>query len=823
MNLGQLHYTSAPPGRDGSGFRFTAVTPGVPSSLLREAEQLIGYEPPRDAPPRPTDSELAAFPEAFSYSELSDGSRLLSRTVYTGADYSGRWGNFHAHAVHLPAGASLPGDALPITAWGAPQWATGTPDGGAPEPLSELPVSGRLDRDGLIAFAASRAPWLAGFFADLRRLSQDDSAPQIILVERDSADVARWIALASTVLPREDAQRLTFTTYTRRPELARQHIIGVLPADKRGPAGYDHRYRMYDCAGEEPREPVTDTWAQAAADIWQGRAPELFKEAAALPGGQFAPGPLAAVALCAGIELGAAGRTEAAAWTHGHREALGGDRLHRLVAALCAPAADRTDAERAALTGLFSVLDGRVPAAATAPLAALVLTEAVRSPGPGPEIEGLRPDALTEEVRRRLASELAHDLRSGLADTGQGASRTAGLLRIADTLGVDCSDLLPEVARRLAHALLADPEGTHTPTVRLALEEQFTLHTTLLGKLDDLAAGDPSAAARLLTRIPLRFADNQALPHLRMCAEAARATAGGGDRVVALNAVLHAGGLSLFTEPLVLRTAVQLVWEGHTPTAGEARLMLVEIGSDPHRAAGTWSALVKAALHGPADDPDVPDLAQDLLRCFTEDLAPRERASLLLLELARDLRDGSASAGWTDRALSLRAVAEPVEPTVLEHAFGALASRLLSEHRPEGEVYALIHSGDPGLFAAYSQCAKSERVRDRLRTRPAYVADCFTAWSSHPQASEAWQKTRTALLDSVLRPVVRGLPDSDIALVERCLEDTGTRWAEEFRTWNRPGAFGRISRRLTGRRRKDAADGHRWGDVEPPRKGGDPS
>ncbi|MER7910092.1 hypothetical protein ABTY23_10085, partial [Streptomyces sp. NPDC096068] len=94
MSLPQMHYTSAPPGPDGSGFRFTAVTPGVPASVLREAEQLIGYEPPRDAPSRPTPDDLALFPEMFSHTRLSDGSGLLSRTVYTGADYSGRWGNF---------------------------------------------------------------------------------------------------------------------------------------------------------------------------------------------------------------------------------------------------------------------------------------------------------------------------------------------------------------------------------------------------------------------------------------------------------------------------------------------------------------------------------------------------------------------------------------------------------------------------------------------------------------------------------------------------------------------------------------------------------
>ncbi|MEU0804799.1 GTPase-associated protein 1-related protein [Streptomyces sp. NPDC005970] len=821
MSLTQLHYTSAPPGPDGSGFRFTALTPGLPPSLLEEAEQLIGYEPPRDAPPRPTDAELAAFPEAFSYSRLSDGSWLLARTVYTGVDHSGRWGNFHAHALHLPTDTTPPRGALPITAWGSPQWAGRTPDGGVPEPLETLPASGRFDRDGLVMFAAARSPWLAGFFADLRGLSQDESAPRIIVIERNSADVARWIALASTVLPREDAQRLTFTTYTRRPELARQHVIGVLPEVGQGLTDYDHRYRVHDCAGGKPREPAADAWAEAAAVIWLGDAPELFREAASLADDRFAPGPLACVALCAGLELGTTGRAEAADWAHSHREALGEERLHRLVAALGAPAGDRTDPERAALFRLFTALDGRVPVASIAPLAALVLTEAVCSPGSVPGLHALRPDALTEELRQRLAGELAPDLRAGVADGGRGASRPLELLRIADLLGVDCSDLLPEVARRLAHEMLAAPEEAHTPAVRLAVEEHFTLRTTLLGRLDELAAGDPLAAARLLTRIPLRFAESQALPHLRMCAEAPRVTAGGGDRVGVLNAVVRASGVSMFADPLVLRTAVRLIWQDSTPTAGEARLMLVEAGSDTHLAAGTWPSLLRAALEGPEDDLDVPDLAQNLLRCFTENLTPRQRASLLLLELARDLRSGSAGPGWTDRAMSLRAAAEPVERNVVEHAFGALAYRLLSTDCPDGELYALIHSRDPGLIGAYGRVARSRPVRDRLRTDPAYAAECFHTWSSHPQAGGAWQETRAELLDSVLRPVARDLSETDIAAVERCLERTGVRWAEEFRAWNRPGAFGRIGRRLTRRRRKSAAEGDRWGEVEPPREDGD--
>ncbi|MEV5482592.1 MULTISPECIES: GTPase-associated protein 1-related protein [Streptomyces] len=822
MSLAQCHYTSAPPGPDGSGFRFTAVTPDMPQSLLREAEQLIGYEPPRDAPPRPTDAELAGFPQALSHSLLSDGSRLLCRTVYTGADYSGRWGNFHAHAVHLPAHGGLPGGALPITTWDSPQWAVRTPDGDVPTPLGALTPSGFFDRDGLIGFAASRAPWLPGFFSDLRRLSQDPASPQIILVERNSADVARWIALAGAVLPRELAHQLTFTTYTRRPQLARQQLIGVLPTDGQGLAGYEDRYRVHDCTGPGPTEPVTDAWAETAAQVWLAKVPEVFKEAASLPGEHFTAGSLAAVALGAQVALPSRGRVAAAEWSSGGADALGGQRLCQLIDALTGPVAGRTPTETAALTSLFAALNGKAPITTTAPLAAVVLTEAVRR-APEVELPELRSPELTDDLRQRLSAELRPDLRAGIADSAQDVARRVELLRIADTLAVDCTDLLPDVARRLCRALLVDPDTAYTPAVRSALQEHFDLRAALLAKCNDAAAGDPPSASRLLTRTGLSLDGVQALPHLRMCAEAPAATATGGDRVTALHNVLRAGGVSAFAEPLALRTAVRLVWDDSTPTAGEARLLLAGLGSDVHRAADTWREIANAALEAPADDPDAAQLAPELLRCFSDELAPRQRAALLLLEFARDLREGQAGSGWADRALALRAAAESPQPAVLEQAFGALAGRLLSQERPDGELSALINSGDRDLIAAYGRAAQEDRVRDRLRVVPEYVADCFVSWTCHPQAGEAWHETRTALLDKVLRPIVRALPDEDISSIERHLERTGGRWADEFRAWNRPGAFGRLGRRFGGRGQRSPLRGPRWGDVEPPRKDGSSS
>ncbi|NEA08284.1 hypothetical protein G3I27_08790, partial [Streptomyces sp. SID10692] len=68
------------------------------------------------------------------------------------------------------------------------------------------------------------------------------------------------------------------------------------------------------------------------------------------------------------------------------------------------------------------------------------------------------------------------------------------------------------------------------------------------------------------------------------------------------------------------------------------------------------------------------------------------------------------------------------------------------------ELYAFVHADDAELVAAYDRAARTETVRARLRTQPAYAADCFTVWTAHPHAGTAWPPVAAALLAEVLRP-----------------------------------------------------------------------
>ncbi|MER5775583.1 GTPase-associated protein 1-related protein [Streptomyces sp. NPDC002039] len=811
MNLVQLHYTCAPTGPDGSGFRFTAVSPGAPVSLLREAEQLIGYEPPRDAPDRPTGEQPALFPEALSLSVLSDGSRLLARSVYTGADHDGRRGNFHTHAVHLPqpADSGPAKGALPITSWGSAQWASDTPPGGPPAPLERVPPPGRHDAAGLAEFVAARGPWLAGFFADVRRLAEDPTAPRVVLVERDSTAVARWIMLACSVLPHQRGQWLTFTTYTRRPLLARQRIIGVLPEDAAGLGGQDHRYRLYDATralgtdaepgvGADTGTGSGDVWADTAARVWSVGRQALLAEVRRLPPGRpYDPGPLAALALAAGITLDSAGRAAAAEWAAEHRAALDEGRLHALTEALARPVGGRSPAGTAARGPLPAAPDAWGRPAAYESWVASALTEAVRGAGPQPPV-----GALGAATRGRLAAELGPELRAALADPEREPGERAGLLRVAAAIGVDATELVPEVARGLALALLAEPERAYGEGARAALTELPSLRHLLLDRLNAFAVGDPAAGVRVFARTGLRLRAADPVRYLHMCAAAPEVLASTPDRVAALSTLVERSGSTVHADPLVLRTAMRLVWDGEPPSAAEATLLLSTTGAEPHVEAGTWGTLVQAAVRAPAEDAAAAELAPKLLEHFRAELPEPLRPSLLMLELARNLRAGTVGPGWVRTALTLRSL-DP-EPGPRDHAYAAVSVRLLGEERTEGELRALIESDDVELLAAYRRLARDPAVLDRLRRSPRRLADCFVAWSSQPQAGPVWQEARTDLLDRVLRPVVRGLAPAESTAVEEELNRLGGRWAEEFRAWRRPGAFDRLRDRLkpSSRRRR---------------------
>ncbi|GAA1005421.1 hypothetical protein Aple_050890 [Acrocarpospora pleiomorpha] len=192
----------------------------------------------------------------------------MSRCVYLGRDYSGRYGNFLGHALVLREGDLV--GSRPIEFWGAPFWAD-SPAEGELEELTELAPGSVVDPEAL-------GGWLAAGGTDayerLRELLESVRKAltrghgRLVLVAADAGDIediVRWIAVISFSLPWAAAARLSFSTYSADPAASHQMIVGTTP-DVWIPSDIDASVVRLD----EPPAPVrTGRFAATAVGFWR--------------------------------------------------------------------------------------------------------------------------------------------------------------------------------------------------------------------------------------------------------------------------------------------------------------------------------------------------------------------------------------------------------------------------------------------------------------------------------------------------------------------------------------------------------------------------
>ncbi|NDU73707.1 hypothetical protein GWI34_13810 [Actinomadura sp. DSM 109109] len=270
----QLHYTSARSGPGGrAGFQFVAETPGLPDGARAAVTPYLSYRPPPDAPLSPGDAELALFPVSLLYDEV-DGRPLLLRCRYLGRDYSGRYGNFFAHAV-VAEPEELEG-LRPAELWQAAHWAPLPASGGVLDPLEQLTPGSALAPEALAGWlaAAPGDPYaLLALLVDAVSAVLVRGHGRVVLVADDVEAIARWIAVVSYSLPVAAAARLSFVTYTADPEGAAQRLVGTTPAVWATAQGHASHASAFDLGGGVPggaRGPAS-RFARTVADCWRGR------------------------------------------------------------------------------------------------------------------------------------------------------------------------------------------------------------------------------------------------------------------------------------------------------------------------------------------------------------------------------------------------------------------------------------------------------------------------------------------------------------------------------------------------------------------------
>jgi hypothetical protein len=157
VSFQQLYYTSCEHGLGGyGGYQFNAVTPGVPPEVLREVEERTVYEPPSWQAGEVLE-EPEAYPVAFSCGiSAATGAVITANVVFAGTDYSGRPGNYFAHALVTSAPERDFGPVLPAELWGAPLWRSSPVSGTELPELAGPPTPGIIDRPGVQSFLLAR-------------------------------------------------------------------------------------------------------------------------------------------------------------------------------------------------------------------------------------------------------------------------------------------------------------------------------------------------------------------------------------------------------------------------------------------------------------------------------------------------------------------------------------------------------------------------------------------------------------------------------------------------------------------------------------------
>lgn len=319
MSLHQAYYTSCKTGWGGEGFQFNALSPMLDRQLLGRLVDLCQYEPPPSQPSVPTEEELAAFPVNFFYQLLGDGGAVLGREVYVGKGFDGRFGNFFAHLLVADSVLQDFAEVRPIEFWKSPTWMrTPSPERDLPEPEPPVRRPQILDPDDLDQFfrVGGREVYLPAFFTAVENALA--TGRRIVLVEPESEGVARWVALASLILPPALVLRFSFCTYHKNPERSGALLVGTT-ADSQfqfAPQQIRFQYFVLDFVkGRFSPAPDTSPFGAALHAAWQAggaRAVSEFSKRLAALASDAEPVDLSDLSLLAAGDLSTVGERDRA-------------------------------------------------------------------------------------------------------------------------------------------------------------------------------------------------------------------------------------------------------------------------------------------------------------------------------------------------------------------------------------------------------------------------------------------------------------------------------------------------------------------------------
>lgn len=775
MAFQQLHYTSCQDGPAGySGFQFSATTPGTARAVLREVEELTVYQPPAWLLARPTLDEPDAYPVMFSHAvSAATGAVITAQVVFAGTDYSGRPGNYFAHALVTATPEVDFGPVRPAELWASDLWQR---QPGRSADLPELPgppQPGRIDPAGAQGFLDAHG--LASLLAELlTAVSQAMAgAPPVLLACRDTTECAWCIAALCYLLGERLGRQLTFTTYCHRPESARFQVIGILPDVVPPDAGLS--FQFFDLtAGLTPGSEVHPL-ASLLADTGVLGAAALWRQALTLASGaekdldDWRPIVTASAGLL-GRPLTPAERTDVARWA-GAASQLPAEAAEAVLGLLLAQPAEPLTTDR--LTQLLGLATQARAADRVAHIEDLLIEDAVSRIDAG---QPVGPARLTER-----GTEAARDRAAGLLDDA--TARTA--LAVLDW--ANAWHLGLSAARLEQYGQSCRIGEPPTPELGQLLRRSGAVRQGLLTQLEVAAPELAEAVLGGPLGTGIRREELAAFPTL---AELWLLRAAGQGRVAPLRALdeIADGRAAAGHSPRVDQALLRRLWPNGCPPGQLLELLDLIIDDPPDDVVGWLHAETGAlAEYGQPDD-DWYRLAEGVASHPVQDVLAAEDLQIMLtaaqagplLSRAR----ASASQGDADVFAELFALYQAATDSRMRQVLEGGLPALLAVAQPLGPALR----GCPDAVAL----ALGGELASRLAPPRADVALAARVFAARADPGVAGQPTLAGQLAAAAE-VVRSWSRRDQAALSRVLDsDRGA--AKLFGTWRgrtRPVRFWR--------------------------------
>jgi GTPase-associated protein 1 len=775
----QLYYTSCENGLGGyGGYQFNAITPGVSAAVMREVEDRTVYEPPSWLLADPCPDEPEAYPIAFSHgASEATGAAITARVVFTGTDYSGRPGNYFAHALVTGTPERDFGPLLPVELWGAELWRADPVDGTDLPELPGPPPRGPIDRPGVQAFLDARGAdgVLAELLTAVGRAMAGDRP--VLLTSHDVSENIWWIAAVSYLLGEHLGHRMTFTTYSHRPGYSRYHLTGILPETL--PPSADASFQLFDLAtGQTPGGGVHPL-AAILASIGVMAAPGLWRQAMVLASGaeesldDWLP-PVAAAAGLLGQGLSPAETDAVAGWLLGAAGWMPAQLADAVLGvALAQPDGTLTDQR------LLDLLDlaWRLPAQARVERLELLLAErAVTHLAHGEAAVPVRLTSAAAEAARVRATQVL------------GVATPATALAVLEWAAAS-EVVLPDAELETYGRTRLDPGTPETELSGIVGKSPAVLR----GLIDRLA-GDPPEVAEALLAGPagthIRRSDLAAYPVLTELWLLEAAARGGLAPLTAFDEIADVRAQAQ-RSPRVDAALLHRLWPGECPPEQIAELLGAVAGEEPAPGVLEWFAaeIGAVAASGAMNDGSL-ELARALAGHWVLERLPEGDA--------RIMRNAARVEPLLRRAYS---ATPPGDPDVVAELFAAYLDvdddtrGLLNRHLPP-----LLSETEP-LGGALRDCpdgvtaALGRVLEARLTPAPADVALARRVFVALADPDVLAQPALTERLTAAFEQV-REWRRRDLGTLARALADD-EEMAQLFQAWREEQRSG-LARRLFG-------------------------